>query len=92
MAMASEASVGAAARGGKGSASSGSGARRDSMNRWLGLAAVSGAVHADFTLYWAAGGTWLLNTLGARMVGHCPCCRSDTSRRHICTITAFALR
>ncbi len=61
-AMSSEASFGAAARAGNGSA------RWDSINRWLGLAAVSGAVHAGFSLYWASGGTWLLDTLGARIV------------------------
>jgi len=68
MTMASEASFGAAARGGNGSVSSRSDARRDSTNRWLRLAAFFGAVHAGFSLYWASGGTWLLDTLGARIV------------------------
>lgn len=33
--------------------------------RWLWLAAILGGLHAAFSLYWAAGGTWLLATVGA---------------------------
>lgn len=32
--------------------------------RWLWLAACAGIVHAGFSLYWASGGIWLLDTLG----------------------------
>lgn len=32
--------------------------------RWLRLAACAGIVHAGFSLYWASGGTWLLDALG----------------------------
>lgn len=32
--------------------------------RWLLAAACAGSVHAGFSLYWAAGGTWLLETVG----------------------------
>ena len=32
------------------------------------LAGVLGTVHAGFSLYWGVGGTWLLGTLGERMV------------------------
>lgn len=32
--------------------------------RWLWTAACAGWVHAGFSLYWAAGGTWLLETIG----------------------------
>ncbi len=31
---------------------------------WMWLAACVGCVHAGFSLYWAAGGTWLLDTVG----------------------------
>ncbi|MFC4555799.1 DUF3995 domain-containing protein [Georgenia faecalis] len=30
----------------------------------LGLACAAGLVHAAFSLYWAVGGTWLLDTVG----------------------------
>ena len=33
--------------------------------RWLLLAAGAGTVHAAASLYWALGGTWLLETLGS---------------------------
>lgn len=36
--------------------------------RFLVLAAALGLVHAGFSLYWALGGTWLLETLGSRVV------------------------
>lgn len=32
--------------------------------RWLRAAAVAGLVHAAFSLYWALGGSWLLDTVG----------------------------
>lgn len=32
------------------------------------IAAVAGTLHAAASLYWATGGTWLLDTLGARAV------------------------
>ncbi len=32
------------------------------------VAAVAGAVHAGFSLYWALGGRWLVETLGERVV------------------------
>lgn len=35
---------------------------------WLVLAALAGTVHALFSLYWAIGGDWLLETLGERIV------------------------
>ncbi|OAB88951.1 hypothetical protein AWH69_04085 [Janibacter melonis] len=35
---------------------------------WLVLAALVGTVHAIFSLYWAIGGDWLLETLGERIV------------------------
>lgn len=35
---------------------------------WLVLAALAGTVHAFFSLYWAIGGDWLLETLGERIV------------------------
>lgn len=34
----------------------------------LALAAAVGLVHAAFSLYWALGGSWLLETLGVRVV------------------------
>jgi hypothetical protein len=34
----------------------------------LAVAAVAGCVHGLFSLYWAAGGDWLLATLGHRLV------------------------
>lgn len=34
----------------------------------LTIAAVAGAVHAAFSLYWGFGGTWLVSTLGDRVV------------------------
>ena len=34
----------------------------------LVLAGVLGSVHAAFSLYWAVGGEWLVETLGRRMV------------------------
>lgn len=43
-------------------------ARSVAGTRWLALAAVLGVVHAGFSLYWAAGGPWLLETLGERIV------------------------
>src|SRR3954447_22485309 len=39
--------------------------RRRSGLRLLTAAAVVGLVHAGFTVYWAAGGRWLLRTVGA---------------------------
>jgi hypothetical protein len=40
-----------------------------SRARWaLLLAAVAGIVHGCFSLYWAAGGGWLVATLGERLV------------------------
>lgn len=32
------------------------------------MAAILGVVHSAATVYWACGGTWLLSTLGARIV------------------------
>jgi hypothetical protein len=32
--------------------------------RWLSAAALAGGVHAAFSLYWALGGGWLLDTVG----------------------------
>lgn len=37
-------------------------------NTALVVAALAGALHAAASLYWAAGGTWLLETLGTRVV------------------------
>lgn len=34
------------------------------------VAAASGLVHAGFSLYWAVGGDWLLDTLGERLSEH----------------------
>lgn len=34
----------------------------------LVLAALTGLVHAGFSAYWGLGGTWLLATLGARVL------------------------
>ncbi len=33
----------------------------------LALAAVFGAVHAGFSLYWSMGGTWLVWSLGSNL-------------------------
>lgn len=38
--------------------------RRRAGIRWLWLAACAGCLHAAFSFYWAAGGTWLLATVG----------------------------
>lgn len=35
-----------------------------SGSRWLWAAAGAGTLHAAFSLFWAAGGTWLLRTVG----------------------------
>ena len=35
---------------------------------WTACAA--GVVHALFSLYWALGGSWLLDTVGAALAGH----------------------
>lgn len=44
-------------------------AKRGSRGRAaLLVAAVFGTVHAAFSFYWAAGGTWLLATVGQRLV------------------------
>lgn len=32
---------------------------------WLTIAAIAGVVHGLFSLYWAAGGNWLMSTLGS---------------------------
>ncbi|WP_203567819.1 DUF3995 domain-containing protein [Aestuariimicrobium ganziense] len=32
------------------------------------MAALAGVAHGLFSLYWAAGGTWLVSTLGERIV------------------------
>lgn len=34
------------------------------VSTWLAVAAVLGAGHGAFSLYWAAGGQWLLTTVG----------------------------
>lgn len=34
----------------------------------LAVAATAGALHAAFSLYWAAGGKWLIETLGERIL------------------------
>lgn len=38
--------------------------RRDVGRFFLWFACAAGAVHAGFSLFWAAGGTWLLDTVG----------------------------
>ena len=42
--------------------------RDRSARRWFVVAAVLGGVHAAFSLYWAAGGRWLVATLGDRLL------------------------
>ncbi len=43
---------------------------RASPGAWwaLGIVAVAGGVHGLFSLYWALGGDWLLDTVGRQMV------------------------
>lgn len=42
--------------------------RREVGTGWFVAAAVGGMVHAAVSLYWLLGGTWLVETLGSRIV------------------------